>query len=388
MKHQHGDGVPQYIAGQVFGSSESPAAVNSLDFHKDGKFFVTASDDGMIELFDSLKARQRKVAKSTSRGARLIQCTHHEQAVVYANARATAASGSAPASSVGDINYHSLYDNRYIRHYAGNEGETLSLAMSPVDDTFLSTSADCALRLWDLRENHAVGMARLPPQNVTSVSAVPARSSVAYDPSGKIFALWTHDATLRLYDSANWAPGPFQTWHLSPSVRGAGGAHKAIDRALGTGVERLLFSPNGELMLLVTSGSDMVLVKSYDDTEDLTEPPIKVLRGRQRGRSVAQGSPALPLGVGFSPDSKWILGGSECGKTLLWSSAGEPASASATPVEESPADVLRMHRAPVRALAWNPRYDCFATAASKTVLWRRDGTESAAEEGAGASGGT
>jgi len=36
-----------------------------------------------------------------------------------------------------------------------------------------------------------------------------------------------------------------------------------------------------------------------------------------------------------------------------------------------PASVLRMHRAPIRALAWNPKYDCFATACSNVVLWGR-----------------
>ena len=56
--------VPKYLAGQVFGSSESPAAVNSLDFHKDGKFFVTASDDGMIELCAWLMPSSDAVTKN------------------------------------------------------------------------------------------------------------------------------------------------------------------------------------------------------------------------------------------------------------------------------------------------------------------------------------
>jgi|TARA_B110000208_G_scaffold149947_1_gene181069 COMPASS component SWD2 len=273
-----------YGVGQVFkkeeGEASVHASVNSISFHKDGEFFVTASDDGVIELYDSLKARRRKAVKSTARGARLIQCTHHTQAVLYASSRAApAGTGEVSASStssdpsvstkeaaggVGDINYHSLYDNRFIRHLVGNDGLVTSLAMSPVDDALISTSEDNTMRMWDLRENRAVGVANLPPRDRTSVSAPRARAAVAFDPSGAVFALWSHDAMIRLYDARNWSDGPFQTWNLCANARVAPNStcHKSIDRAMGVAVESLHFSPDGDKLLLATTGSALVVLNA------------------------------------------------------------------------------------------------------------------------------
>lgn len=48
------------------------------------------------------------------------------------------------------VRYLSLYDNKYLRYYQGHTDTVTSLAMSPANDYFLTTSNDRSMRLWAL----------------------------------------------------------------------------------------------------------------------------------------------------------------------------------------------------------------------------------------------
>jgi len=70
-----------------------------------------------------------------------VRFTHHEYSVVC-------------ASNNGwdqTLRYWSLHDNSYLRYFKGHRDKVTSIAMSPLDDTFLSASLDNTVRLWDLR---------------------------------------------------------------------------------------------------------------------------------------------------------------------------------------------------------------------------------------------
>jgi len=50
------------------------------------------------------------------------------------------------------INYLSLHDNKILRQFRGHSGEVTNISMSPADDSFLTSSKDRTIRLWDLKQ--------------------------------------------------------------------------------------------------------------------------------------------------------------------------------------------------------------------------------------------
>jgi len=99
-------------------------------------------------------------------GVDFIRFTHHQNAVICASKNNWDES----------LRYWSLHDNRYLRYFKGHRNSVVSLSMSPVNDTFISGSADETIRLWDLRSNACQGLMR-----------VKERPCVSYDPQGLIF---------------------------------------------------------------------------------------------------------------------------------------------------------------------------------------------------------
>jgi COMPASS component SWD2 len=73
------------------------------------------------------------------------------------------------------------------------------MAMSPVDDTFMSGATDDTVRLWDLRS-----------QNCQGVTHAHGEPCVAFDPHGLVFAIGLgRSQTVRMYDVRMFDKGPF-----------------------------------------------------------------------------------------------------------------------------------------------------------------------------------
>jgi WD40 repeat protein len=67
---------------------------------------------------------------------------HHNQCVLFTGK----GSKTQPLIQRNAIHYLSLYDNKIMRNFKGHAGEVTDLNMSPVDDTFLSSSTDRTVR--------------------------------------------------------------------------------------------------------------------------------------------------------------------------------------------------------------------------------------------------
>lgn len=144
------------------------------------------------------------------------------------------------------IRYLSLHDNRDLRYFRGHRARVTGIEMCPFDDSFLSTSRDGTLRMWDLRSHlcqgilHA-GIASTASSASTGVSGLSASSTgnsamACYDPEGVIFAVYTADSgSVHLYDRKMAESGPFKTVLLATSL---------------SSVDSLSFSPDGQLLVL------------------------------------------------------------------------------------------------------------------------------------------
>uniref|UniRef100_A0A8C8EIF7 WD repeat-containing protein 82 n=1 Tax=Oncorhynchus tshawytscha TaxID=74940 RepID=A0A8C8EIF7_ONCTS len=194
------------------------------------------------------------------------------------------------------IRYLSLHDNKYIRYFPGHNKRVTSLSMSPVDDTFISGSLDKTIRLWDLRSpNCQVGEASLDGQTVRPA-------------------------------------GPFATFKLQ------------YDRTCEwTGLK---FSNDGKLILVSTNGGALRLLDAFKGAV-------------MHSFGGYNNSKAVTLEASFTPDSQFIMIGSEDGKVHVWNA-------------ESGMKVAVLdgkHTGPVTCLQFNPKFMTFASACSNMAFW-------------------
>ncbi|KAL6052932.1 WD repeat-containing protein 82 [Balamuthia mandrillaris] len=312
------DHVLQHMAmGKVF--KDSKAAFNSMDFHHEGKYLVAANDDESIHMINTETGRQEKVIHSKKYGVDLVRFTHGEPNTVIC------ASKNQWDES---LRYLSLHDNRYLRYFKGHRDRVVSLAMSPINDSFLSGSMDKTVRMWDLRTNACQGLLRHVE-----------RPSVAFDAPGLIFAVSSNNSdastTVKLFDLRSFDKGPFCTFNLRHN----------IPTLQCTGMK---FSGDGKFVLLSTNKPVLFLLDAFSGEQK------QAYRGHVNNQdSALEGS--------FTPDAQYVLCGSEDGSVHVWhTETGQPKA------------VWRGHVGSVAVTQWNPRFMMAASADNHLVLWRPD----------------
>ena len=174
-----------------------------MSFHRSGKFLVTASDDGIVNLFNPLQGEKLAVL-ATESGSQFIQYTHSNAAIVYANS---------DVAKPG-INYVSLHTQRCISSFAGHAGSPITcVAMSMHSDQFMSAAKDGTVRLWDLREPRkcAAQLKTTPPDGVQG------NVHITFDPTSQVVTACLADGTLCLFD-AKQLQQPFEVSRELASV--------------------------------------------------------------------------------------------------------------------------------------------------------------------------
>lgn len=100
---------------------------------------------------------------------------HHNYSVLLA--------GEGTDVAKHNVTYLSLYDNKILRSFGGHTDRISGLSMSPVDDSFLSSSAvDRSARLWDIRQSVCVAKVELP---ITAAGLIHA----TFDKTGLVFGV-------------------------------------------------------------------------------------------------------------------------------------------------------------------------------------------------------
>ncbi|GFR33543.1 WD repeat-containing protein 82 [Trichonephila clavipes] len=301
--------VRSFKVAKVF--RENTDRINSIDFSQNGETLISSSDDESIVIYDCERGTHKRTLQSKKYGVDLIRYTHAPNTAIHSSTK------------VDDtLRYLSLHDNKYIRYYQGHTKKVVSLCMSPVDDTFMSSSLDKSIRIWDLRSPNCQGVMHLTGS----------RSVVNYDPEGLIFAVGLNSELIKLYDLKSFDKGPFNTFRL-PQDKGCD----------WTGLK---FSPDGKTILISTNGQVIHLIDAFQGT------PLQEFTGHVNNKG-------MPLEASFSPDSQFIFSGSTDGRVHVWSAE----------TGTKTAELFCDHTGPVQCVQFNPKYMLLASACTNMAFW-------------------
>lgn len=302
------------------------------------------TSNNSLYLIDCLSGQLRKKLYAKTAGVGQVRYTHHEYSVLCTSEKTS-----------NDIRYYCMYDNRYLRYFRGHTDQVVSIAMSPVDDHFLSASIDHTVCMWSLAALNPVAKLTLP-----SGTECP---RVAYDNSGLVFgvmakSLATGQHTLKLFDARNYEKGPFVDIAPSQAVieqalttADSSMESSQIHRALASSWYEMSFSPDGAKVLVNTASDILLCLDAF--RPDI--PPI-VLTGRKNSTS-------SHLGACFTPDSRYVLSGTDDKQILIY----DPHSG------ERLGNLNGEHVAHVTSVKCNPKYDLIATGCVNTALWIKNG---------------
>jgi len=297
--------VKSLAIGKVF--KDNQAKINSLDFFQDGEWIITSSDDESVHLYNTQTGSLDRTLYSKKYGVELIRFTHLHSAVLCASKNGWDES----------IRYLSLHDNRYLRYFKGHRDRVISLAMSPVDDFFISSALDDTIRLWDLRTNACQGLLRRK-----------GRSAVAFDPQGLIFAAAIDNNSLKLYDLQSYDKGPFTTFQVPHDV--------VVEWKC------IKFSSDGKYILLSTDNI-IFLVDAFTGDKKQTYAPFGDL---------------ILYEASFSPDGQYVICGCEDGSIYVWHT-----------LTGREVTVFQGHAGPVGVVQWNPKTMMIASGCTNLVFW-------------------
>lgn len=297
---------------------ENKARINSIDFSQDGKNLISSSDDDTIVTYDCERGIKKRDIMSKKYGVDLIKFTHATNTAIHTSTKEN-----------DTIRYLSLHDNKYLRYFIGHEKRVVGLSMNPSDDTFLSVSQDQTIRLWNLNQEKALGRVQIQGP-----------STASYDPEGLIFAIAQNSEYIKLYDSRLYDKGPFNTIHL-------------VKSRPNINWTSLKFSPNGKQILITTDTEELYINDAFSGL------PLKSLTFKS---AVTTDQPIEhPCEATYSPDSQYILCGSQDGCIHVWSATKYTKVATLRPERASPEAV--------QCVRFNPKFMLIASACSRMSFW-------------------
>lgn len=338
-----------------------------MSFDDSGNTIVTAGEDETFRLYSckngkcvisvcstrgeqsNRSCRYLKTLHSKKYGVDLPRFTHKNTAIIYASTKED-----------DTIRYHSLHDNKYLQYFKGHKERVITLEVSPVDDGFMSGSIDRTVRLWDLRTPNCRGLLNLPSSPL-----------VAYDSSGLVFAVAINNfSRILLYDMNNFDKEPFLTMTLDdPLLKKISFPPRQIY------MTSLAFSSNGKYILVGTSGDAHYVLDAFEGHllakleghVGLERVRIDVIPGVNPTKGISGEE------VSWTPDSKFIVGGSVDGKICIWDVqnlpvfTNEPVDPNRPPKVLQPISTVEGHPGPSRCVRFNPRYAMMASAGAELV---------------------
>lgn len=251
------------------------------------------------------------------------------------------------------------------------------------------------MRLWDLRSQH--------PQGHLDIHAP---SFAAYDPTATVMAVSCAAAQMLLmYDVRNYDKEPFATFDIKDLETACaqqvclGAAGNAIMRteagiaaqSTARGISpprnwtKLEFSNDGKKILLGTNGTGHYVldsfhgnlvsycVKSHGSTNRISPEGLPHLRERQKNGQAAGSVTSSQGDMCFSPDGRYVIGGSGDSELLVWDLDGlSPASNAKIEkkhILQPSIDLTTKGAGSASVVGYNPRHNLLITADKAVVFW-------------------
>jgi len=294
---------------------DSSRNISSLDWDDEGKLLLACSEEESMRIYDCVNGRLFNTVHSKKYGCAHASFTHRSNNLIYASTKNEDA-----------IRYMSLHDNKYISYFKGHESLVTSLRLSPVNDTFISASNDNTVRMWDLRQKSSTGVIQTGGQR---------NALLAYDPSGKVFALGLGNNSVRMYNLQTEGSGPF----LSKSVI------DPLKPSFQPEWTKISFSNDGKYLLISTVAGVLYLLDAFECEI------VHRFSGHLNSAGVA-------FEASFTPDAKFVLCGSQDGKIHMYDvNTGQKLG-----------DVA-WHSDPPKVVRFSPKSLLFASADSNLALW-------------------
>ncbi|KAH0630035.1 hypothetical protein JD844_012604 [Phrynosoma platyrhinos] len=247
---------------------------------------------------------------------------------------------------------------RVAKVFRENSDKINCFDFSPNGETVISSSDDDSIVLYDchegrpkrtlyskkygvdlIRYTHAANTVVYSSNKIDGYEALliglmhpQGKPVCSFDPEGLIFAAGVNSEMVKLYDLRSFDKGPFATFKMQ------------YDRTCEwTGLK---FSNDGKLILISTNGGFLRLIDAFKG-------------GVLHTFTGYNNSKAVTLEASFTPDSQFIMIGSEDGKIHVWN--GD------TGMKVAVLD--GKHTGPITCLQFNPKFMTCASACSNMAFW-------------------
>lgn len=326
------------------------ASITSMDFDDSGQYLISAGVDKSIQLYDIHRGLHHKDVQLQKYGAHLARFTHSDLNCLYA---LTPGEDRLVDHAIRNL---SLGDNRYIRYFKSHKDQVTSIEVNPIHGSFLSSSLDLTVKLWDLACPSPMGNIEVATPLI-----------VCYDPQGIVFATASYVSgdygTLNIYDLASFDKGPF----LSTQIPGL-----PCQKWL-----KIEFSNNGKTILISTNSAHHYLIDAFLGKLLTT---LVMLRDSQHPDERDWMNTNYPLTgpCTFSPCGKYVIAGSPRREVCVFDLASIKTSDGNTHrVDENtnPKSVYPIKRIPAtqgapKIAVFNPKLLVLATADNTVQLWQ------------------
>ncbi|KAF1775409.1 WD40-repeat-containing domain [Phytophthora cactorum] len=199
--------------------------ITSLDFHRNGERCVTSRSDGVVSMINCLSGTVAKTILTKRYGVGIVRFTHHLDCVIFSSANTAMIVRFSSwccfltvifklviivcwyrPVCVDRIRYHSFFDNKFLRYYTGHTDSHV------VDDA--PHCRPIPLR-WNGRHDSALDIRNSDTTAIIRTDHLPvSHVCAAYDQEGVVFAVYTDDHLIRMYDARNYQEGPFAKFSL------------------------------------------------------------------------------------------------------------------------------------------------------------------------------